>query len=508
MSVISINGTISLFVANILGKIFGAVYRIPLSNMLGAEGMGLYQMAFPIYSFLLTFITGGVSVTLSRKIASLRAKGDVYGIYKNYVVGKKLCFVFGIILTFFIVVFAYPLAFLQGNTLAVYGYFAIAVGFVFAVLLGVYRGYFQGHGNMVPTAISQILEQGTKLIFGLILALFFGKYSVQMGVFGALLGISFGEIIAYIYFLIIKRKIKKMKVKIVHSDYRVFFRECLPISVSHSILPLSGLLDSFLVVNLLVLSGFLTGYSTSLYGIETGMILPLINIPNVLIGALSIACVPSISYKLSKGENCSQEIEKVFNLVIFFILPCFVGLFVLSKPIVNIVYIGIDVSLRQTAVLLLKFSVFEMFFLCFLTICNVCLQAINKTRYPIFSLLVAVIIKIVLTIIFVLQPNINIFGLVLASFVGYFVSTMLSMQKLKKSLQFSIKPRSIIIPCIGCAIMCIFIFLTIRIIGNIGSIYSLGTIILMSSLIYFAVTIPLGGLRMLQLKKLLQKEGK
>ena len=180
MNIVNANGTVILFFANIISKLFGAFYRLPLSNILGAEGMGLYQMAFPIYSFLLTLITGGISITLTRQIAIYRAKQDRVGIYKTFVLGRNTSLFFGLIFFFTLLLFAYPLSRLQGNVNAFYGYFAISIGFVFACMLGAYRGYYQGFNNMKPTAISQVLEQAVKLVLGLFFAYLFFKDYIEL----------------------------------------------------------------------------------------------------------------------------------------------------------------------------------------------------------------------------------------------------------------------------------------------------------------------------------------
>lgn len=506
MGSVSINGTVVLFFANLCGKVFGAIYRIPLSNMLGTEGIGLYQMAFPIYSFLLTLITGGISLTISKKIAEKRAIGKYDEINKIFTMGKRLSVRWGIFFSIFLILFSYPIAYIQGNANALYGYFAISIGFVFASILGAYRGYYQGFSNMYPTAISQVIEQSTKLILGLTLAYFLNRYGIIWGVVGALLGISLSEIFGFMYFRIFKN-IKIEKQNTVCYEYITFKREVLPVSVSYGISPLSAMIDSFLVINLLKALGNSPSLATSLYGIETGMVLPLINIPNVLISALAVTIIPMISYKLARKEEINGELERVFRIILLFVIPCCAGMFILSKQIIYSIYPTLDPKLVDLASKLLKFSSFEMFFLCFVTIINSCLQAAGQAKTAAVSMGIGLVVKVGLTITLVSIQAINILGLVLASFVGYFVSSVISLKHLINISNFKIKSKSFIAILSSSAIMSFFLIFTLKYIV-IKNIIWLATIILASAVLYFLVLALFGELKFYEIKKLLQKNEK
>ena len=505
MSSVSVNGAFALFFANLISKLFGGVYRLPLSNILGAEGIGLYQMAFPIYSFLLTFITGGVSITLTRKIAQMRAKGLEDEIYKQFILGKNTSLMFGFIFFVFMIVMAYPLSVLQGNVNAVYGYFAIAMGFVFASILGAYRGYYQGYGNMKPTAISQVLEQSAKLVFGLVFAGIFLRWGVLYAVFGALIGVSLSEIIAYIYFLIInKKRIKRQRVEIGKGEYKVFLKQVLPISLSYMILPLATLIDSLLVINLLRSSGFVTSFATSLYGIETGMILPLINLPNVLISAIALACIPDISYSLSEGQDVKSKISQIYKTVFIFILPCCVGLFLLAKPILAFVFPTLDFNMLNIASTLLKFSVFEMFFLCFVTVSNSILQALGKSKTPAISLAIGMGLKILLTIILVSNNTFNIYGLTIASTFGYFVASGIAILEIKKQTAFRLGIFEIVLPIIACSVMTAGVLTWLGFFGEDLSFIKLFTCIMLAVIVYFACIFAFRQFKLKDVKNILQ----
>ena len=163
-------GVIVLLFANFLCKFLGAFYRIPLSNILGAEGIGIYQLIFPIYSIFLILVSGGISTTLAKIIAKERANGDENKIYCYLKIAFVFTFVFSFIIAAFFLAFASNIAGFQGNLNAKLGYEIISAAVVFSSLITVFRGYFQGYEKMAPTAISQIIEQVFKLVLGLIFA--------------------------------------------------------------------------------------------------------------------------------------------------------------------------------------------------------------------------------------------------------------------------------------------------------------------------------------------------
>lgn len=507
MKKIIFNGATSLFLAGLIGKLFGAIYRLPLSNLLGAEGMGLYQMAFPIYSFLLTFITGGVSVYLTKKIAKHRANNDVLLINKEFYLAKRTTFIYGLVVFLFLILFAYPLSLLQGNSDSVLGYIAISLGVVFACNLSAYRGYFQGYGNMMPTATSQLLEQFVKLVLGLVFAGVFVKYGTIYGVLGALVGISLSEVFTYVYF---KFKIKNEKnifnPSLILNDYKQFIKGVWPLSLTCMILPLSNVIDSFLIINLLSNTGFSLVFATSMYGIESGMILPLINMPNILISAIAVATMPNLSYKLAKNEDVSKDINNMLKLALMFILPCMIGLSMFAEEILRLIFTSLTTSQVFIASNLLRLSVVEMFFLCFVTITNSILQSVNKEKVPLKNLTYFLIIKTILILILIPVKGINIYGVPIASIFAYFTCATLNILYLKKHLKIRLNFKQIIVPIFS-SILILFFILIIKNFTAVSTLTLLTTIAL-CVVIYFLSMIIFKELSFKDIKNILQSKQK
>ena len=215
-----------LAICSVVAKLLGAFFRIPLTNILGAEGMGIYQMVFPIYSVVLTLACGGIPVAVSKVVASHMANEshrfldttNVENYDANFAntclldhnniqakralkVGLIAMAVVGALATALILVLHRVIATIQGNPVASIAYLGIAPSVFFVCVVSVFRGYFQGKQNMLPTSIMQIVEQLFKLVFGIGLAMHFLQYGMEYAVLGAIIGISISECVAMLVML-------------------------------------------------------------------------------------------------------------------------------------------------------------------------------------------------------------------------------------------------------------------------------------------------------------------
>ncbi|HOV43111.1 MAG TPA: polysaccharide biosynthesis protein, partial [Syntrophothermus lipocalidus] len=195
-------GAFILAVAGAVSKALGAVYRIPLARLIGGEGMGLYQMAYPIYTTILALATAGVPVAISVLVARKETeglRGDSRRIFRVSLVGLALL---GLVLS---IVVWQGAGFLARNILheprAVYPIMAIAPAIFFSGLMSVFRGYFQGYQWMVPTAVSQVVEQIFRVTFVLILAYLLFPRGLEYAAAGATFGAVVGGIAGLIFLL-------------------------------------------------------------------------------------------------------------------------------------------------------------------------------------------------------------------------------------------------------------------------------------------------------------------
>lgn len=193
---------IILTLGGFFAKAIGALYKIPLTNILGSSGMGVYYLIFPIYSLVITFCSSGICVALSTEVAKCRKIRHRYNEQKLLRIALYLSFVMSLIFAVVIIILSRLIAEAQGNVNAVTGYIAIAPAIILSSLIATIRGYFQGIENMVPTTVSMIIEQIVKLSVGLVLAHKLCIYGIEYAVLGAILGVTISEVVALIIIVI------------------------------------------------------------------------------------------------------------------------------------------------------------------------------------------------------------------------------------------------------------------------------------------------------------------
>lgn len=186
-----------LLIGSVVAKMLGALYRIPLTNILGAEGMGMYQLVFPVYALFMVLATAGIPTALSRMVAEKRAIGE--DTKKYLCVAILTLFVFGLAFAAVMAGASKFLAARQGNADTYPGFLVIAPAIVCVCVISGFRGWFQGEMYMLPTALSNVVEQVVKLSVGLALSYALIRKGVIYAVCGALLGVTISEIVTVIY---------------------------------------------------------------------------------------------------------------------------------------------------------------------------------------------------------------------------------------------------------------------------------------------------------------------
>ncbi len=407
------NGTFFFMASTLMVKVIGALYKIPLFNLLGTDGIGLYQMVFPVYALLLTFSGGGVSTAMTRLVGEGYNGEDLL---------KKCLKIFaplGLFFTFFLLIFANKIAFLQGNELASGLYRAISPSVFFVSLIACVRGYFQGKSNFTPTALSQVIEQLVKAVSGLI-ALLLVQGSILLKGIIACLAITLSELIALLFLLIkLKASKEKRKENIIKEEklisYGYAFKFILPITLSSIVLPIASFLDSFIAIN--ALKGIFYDKATSLYGIYTGGVDAVISLPVNLLHCLTLGFLPKISLN-KKGV-------KVFWGVI--VTAGLAGIAVIfTAPLVsNFLFKSGEFSSTLTA--LLRYSSISIILHSGLHAVNLLLLSVNKQKVSLINLLSGVICKIILSVSLIKIPKINVFGMLISDVGCYFVALILNL---------------------------------------------------------------------------------
>ncbi|MDR3263397.1 MAG: polysaccharide biosynthesis protein [Clostridiales bacterium] len=463
-------GASILAFAGIVTKFIGALYRIPLTNVIGAEGIGMYQTVFSVYALFLTSSTGGLPTALSKLIAESKTDGGDAGRLTGSTLG--LMGVTGLVFAAVMVLFASPIAKIQGNGGVYLGYIVIAPAIFFVSIIAVMRGWFQGQLNMTPTALSQIAEQIVKLGAGLTLAAVMVKKGPMYGAVGAILGVLISELAAAIYLYIsFLRNGGNLKIAVnlkeLKNDFKKVAKYSVPITIGGVLMPLTQFVDSFLVVNILNKAGFALNISTSLYGILTGPVSSLINFPVVITISLAIVIIPVVSRK--KSERNLKEILGKSNFAIktaFFIgIPAAILFIAFSGEIMGLLYPNFDAYESAAAARLLQISAAGIIFLAAMQILTALLQALDRQMLPIRNLGAAMIIKIILNIVLIKAMGIT--GAAIATTTAYCTAAVLNFVSLYRLIGFNKKIMYAgIKTVVSGAFMALFILFTKNVIAN------------------------------------------
>lgn len=395
-------------------KILGAFYRIPLTNLLKTEGLGIYQTAFPTYLILMTF-TGAAATTTMTGLISAGENG------KN-VFRKSLAFFLplGILGAAFMIFFSGLLSATQGNPEAKGSYIALAPSLIFVAVISSIRGYFQGRNNMYPTAISQIIEQAIKIAVGLTLLNLFSFTPATGGLF-ACLAVSAGELVAVIYLIIAYKK--RSKTERYDGNFKVnrLLSLLLPVAITSSLLPLARLFDSFTIIN--TLKSYLDN-SVDLYGIYTGSVETIIGVPVAVCYGIATATVPSVSAAFGKGDGCKAKNTAFRSLAITLLASslsfAFLGLF--SKTVVNILYPKLSPESKYITIKLLAFSSVNVVLISLIQTETSILVSLRKAYSPALFLGIGLAVKFCVQIFLLKIPQINVFGALYSDILCYLVA--------------------------------------------------------------------------------------
>lgn len=411
-----LGGALVLSLGGFLTKLLGAVYRIPLTSILGAEGIGLYQMVFPLYAMLLTLSSTGVPSGISKLIAE---GNEPKTVLKS---ALKVFLVLGLIGSLVMAVFSFKLAKLQGNINAGLCYLTLSPSVLLVSVISCFRGYFQGFSNMKPTAVSQVIEQGVKLVFGLLLCSFFrGNFYLSAAL--ATLSVSISEIVALIYFLTLYKLNDKGKVSRLNIDVKPILKTVMPITLSTVIMPVTRTIESFLILNVV---GSYNVNATSLYGLYSGAVESVISLPISLCYGFAVTAIPVVSALKNSKEAGYKKIKQalIYTLIVAIIFATITYIF--SGLGVKILYSGFSLENKEITIKMLRLSSLSVISLPLMQTSAACLNALGKYKVTVFSVSFACGLKLIISLALLFNPEINVFGAIYSDIILYFVACFIN----------------------------------------------------------------------------------
>lgn len=415
-----IKGALWIALGGFVAKLIGALYRIPLTNLIGGHGIGLYQMVYPTYCILLTVSATGIPSSIAKLTAERLAEGK--SARPLFATAMRLFLSIGLTGSLLMALSAPLITRAQGSREIIGGYYALAPAVFLTSAISVFRGYFQGKNNMRPTALSEITEQAVKVGFGLLFAYLY-RGNIQKAVIFLLLAVSISELSALLLMCIIYTRGRKNEGLVGKDKFPVkrVLKLSIPVTFSSMLLPLSGFLDSVLAVRLL------RRYATdavTLFGLFSGGAVTVINLPVSICYGIAVASVPAIA---GAKEDKGRKLGFSLLLTVLIALPSAIGLFFFARPLVKIVYRNLSKNELCLLTRLVKtFSISALTLSLVQTLAS-CLTAQGKPKYAAFSMLAGMSVKTVIYCFLLRNPKISIFGLAHATNIGYLVAFSLDL---------------------------------------------------------------------------------
>lgn len=501
-------GTLILGAAGVIIKILGAIFRIPLANFIGAEGMGYYQTAYPVYALFLTLATAGFPTAIAKLVSEQVALGNHKGANEIFKITHLMLFVTGLV-TFLILFIGADniVTNVQHNPNALTAMKAIAPALLIVPSMSAYRGYYQGYQQMSRIAISQIIEQIFRVFLGLALAFILMKqFGPKIGAAGGISGATIGAFASFIFLMLVYFKDSKQRKYLIENSTGYvkqdtstiilnIVRVVIPISIGACVMPLVNVVDSVIVIARLKAAGFTTLAANSLLGQLTGMAMPIIVMPMIFTTAIGMSLVPAISesYTLKKFDEARHNAKMAFKITLLLVLPCAFGLASLAQPIMGLLFP--KQSAEVVGLILFTLSP-ACIFLGLLYTFNGILQGMGKPMIPVYALLCGIAGKIVISYTLTAIPGINILGSAFGTVASYLIAAIFEYIYIKRalSIQFNlmdyfIKPLvTVMLMFLGARYT--YIGLSMFLGNKISTLFA----IIVGGIIYVVVIIGIGGI--------------
>ncbi len=451
-------GAAILAVSAIFVKVIGAIYRIPLGNILPDDVMGDYNAAYNIYNFFLTISTAGLPVALSKTISEANALGRRNQVERVFRVAFSTFLTLGLVSFFCMTVLAGPLAeYAISNPKAVYCIMALAPSVLCVCVMSSFRGYFQGHFNMMPTGVSQIIEAGSKLLVGLALAMFCMKqFGEEFGSVGAIIGVSFGSVVAlvFIIFLFLKNRRQNRRQKSQSADkpehagviLSNLLKLAIPITLGSAATSIVTLIDTKLVMSQLTAifhsvdglalaadgTGAALDAARSLYGIYSKT-MSIYNLPFSMMVPLTACIIPAVSAALARRDRreAQKVSESALRVGLLLALPMGMGLCALGGPIMGLLFPRIDTAVAGPLLSVLGIA---SIFVALQLLCNSILQANGMVNLPIVAVIIGGLVKIAVNYTLVGNPAIRINGAPVGTLCCFLVVDILEMLIIRRAV--------------------------------------------------------------------------
>lgn len=499
-----------LALAGIIVRIIGLLYKSPLNAIIGDLGAGYYSTAYNVYTIILLISSYSIPSAIAKVISQKLALHQYKNAQKLFYGALMYVVVVGGTASVLTYIFAPVLA--KGQAAVVLKVFVPTI--FFSGILGVLRGYFQARKNMVPTSISQILEQIANAVVSLLAAYLFmaflaKKDETSQAVFGAMgsaLGTGIGVVIGLLFMLWMYLKNRKMFLTDISGDvtentdsyktvFKTIFCVVTPFLLSTFIYNCSTVINMTIYQNIMMeVKGLTETVTITLYGIFAYKAVTVANIPIAMSSAMSSAMIPNVASSFVKGEldKTRNQVDKALNVTMLIAIPSAVGLFVLAKPVMKLLF-NQPQSLDTASYLLMAIAVTIVFY-CISTVTNAVLQGIGKVNTPVIHAAVALVLQVVVLVVLLMFTNLNLYALAIAMIVYSLAMCILNQIAVRRHLAYRLNmKKAFILPFFASVVMGVIAFFvyygTLYLVKS--NVISLAVAVIVAVVIYFIAVIKL-----------------
>lgn len=431
-----------LAAAGILVRILGFLYRLPLTNMIGNVGNGIYAAGYNIYNFFLIMSSAGLPVAISKMIAEKVALEEYRNAKKIFNVSMIVAGGLSLLCAVVMAVGAEALCNIIKAPRSVSCIYTLSPTIFIVGVMAVFRGYFQGLHTTAPTAMSQLIEQVFNAVFSVVLAYFLIGYGVEYGAAGGTAGTGIGALAGLILLIIVyftTKKTREAEFVFDKANYRVegfgeitknLLKIAIPVITGTAIFSMTNLVDTFMVNDRLAAAGFDPTTVEDLYGQLNGKYVTLSTLPVSISTALATAVIPSIAASVVKKEKeiVQSKVDTTLRLTMMISIPAAAGLGALGVQILQMLFPN-----YPEGGILIQVGSFSVIFLALSQISTGVLQGIGKVKTPAFNAIWGALTKIPVNYFLIAIPEINVVGAVISTTVCYMVCSLLNFRALVKA---------------------------------------------------------------------------
>lgn len=459
----------------------GFIYRIPMANMLGKEGNGIYSVTFGVYNVVLTLSSYSLPLVVSKLVSERLARREYQNSYRLFKGAIVFALLAGAIAAIFLFFGANTIEQIYGTPGLEKPLKVMAPTVLLVAFLGVLRGYYQGCETMIPTALSQIIEQVINAVVSVLGVWIFMRtyqysadrsaYGAAGGTMGTLAGafcaLLFLTYVYVIYHHCIKTQNMHDRTKERESTAHIIkalLYTMVPIIFSQTIYQIAYTLDDLIFSNMMSLKGFADDTIISLQGVFNSQYTLLINVPVAVATAMAATIIPSIvvSQVQEREKEMHQKINTVIKFVMVIAAPSAVGLAVLATPIIHLLFPNLT-EYNNTAVRLLEYGTIAIIFYSISTITTAILQGLNEMKLPVYHVGVSLVIHIVLIMILLKWTELRIYALLIGDITFPLIVCILNYISIIRKTGFHLGLKGIfLLPCLSAGIMGVGTFLVYK----------------------------------------------